>query len=275
MMSFCLGTRLTTNLPLANYLKETVLKFRALELPAEPRFLSPHFAFTDSEKKVLGIFRKRYAFRMTLHAPFIDIRLGARDAEERSLSYAKILNAIRLAAEMEIALVTFHPDAVAPEPAASYEEDCRREEEALSRLLPEAHRLGVILLIENMPRLPEYHPKTCDGSRIQELFWLFPETELGMTLDIGHALQAGVAPEALLRAGRVRHFHLHENDRCLDRHFAIRSNLEWWGKLLKKIAAKHPDTVGILEMNLLEEQLESRENLLRFLPNHPPRRKNS
>lgn len=274
-MSFGLGTRLTTHLPLSNYLKETVLKFRAFELPAEPRFLSPHFTFTAAEKKVLCIFQKRYAFRMTLHAPFIGIRLGAADATERSLSYTKIHNAIQLAAEMEISLVTFHPGALDRNNESNDEENCRREEEALSRLLPEARRLGVTLLIENMPRLPEFHPKTCDGSRIQELFWLFPEDQLGMTLDVGHALQAGVSPDSLLRTGRVRHFHFHENDRCLDRHFAIRNNLEWWGKLLKKIAAKHPDAVGILEMNLLEEQLESRENLLQFLPNRPPRRKNS
>ena len=107
--------------------------------------------------------------------------------------------------------------------------------------------------------------KTTDGSRFQELLWLFPEPEFGLTIDIGHALQAGIPPEGLLKMDRIRHFHLHENDRTIDNHQPITTHLEWWEKLFKTLTKKFPDAYGILEMSQFTDQIASLKELQPFL----------
>jgi sugar phosphate isomerase/epimerase len=264
-MPFSLGSRLVSNLPLAEYLKTVVGGFRTIELPSDPRFLSPHFAYTPAQKKTLRIYRERYQFNLTMHAPFIDCRLGALATEERELAFRKIQSAMQLASELEIRLFTFHPTTLEPESPENYRENYRLEEESISRLLKEAKKLGLVMLIENMPSEPKFHLNTADGSRYQELLWLFPEPEFGLTIDIGHALQAGIVIESLLRMDRVKHFHLHDNDRCVDRHWLITSNLDWWSKLIKKLTKNYPEATGILEMLQLDDQLQSYYNLKPFL----------
>lgn len=261
-MAFNFGSRIVSNEPLTDYLREVVQYFNVIELQADPRYFSHHFAFTTNEKKVLKIYQERFQFQLTMHAPFTNVNLGSLNLEERQLSLSIFLNAMRTASDLDIKLITFHPCKIEPGTTEQqYREICSLEEGSISILLKEAKNLGVTILIENMPITPEYHPSTSDGSRFQELLWLFTEPEFGLTIDIGHALQAGVSIEALLKAERIRHFHFHENDRIRDLHQAIQQNLEWWEKLIKTLAKKFPNTVGILEILTLKEQIESFNHL--------------
>ncbi len=256
-MAFCLGSRIVNNRPLSAYLQEAVHYFKAIELHTDPRCLSSHFAFTAPEKQTIRIYQERFKFRLTMHAPFVNLRLGALDQEERMVSINIFLNTMYLAADLGIRLITFHPCTMEPKAPDKYSETLLYEEGSIGMLLQEAKKLGVTLLMENMPRDPHFHPGTCDGSRFQELLWLFQEPEFGLTVDVGHALQAGVAPEALLKMDRVKHFHFHDNDRSADLHQPVSANQDWWKKLLKNISKKFPDAIGILEMGRLEEQIES------------------
>jgi sugar phosphate isomerase/epimerase len=256
-MSLCLGSRFTARQPLAQYLSIAAHHFRAIELPADPKHLSPYFTYTAHHKHTLSIYQKRYQFQLTMHAPFIGCRLGALDPEERQLSLIKMLATMQLAADLELKWLTFHPCSLEPNAPERYAENCCYEEDSLTCLLKEAQRLGVNLLLENMPRLPLFHPSTCDGSRQQELLWLFPESQFGLTVDLGHALQAKVKIESLLKLERVRHFHLHKNDRQSDAHLPITTNLVWWHKILNRLTTEFPDATAILEMDRLSDQLTS------------------
>jgi sugar phosphate isomerase/epimerase len=266
-MAFRLGSRMVSNLPLTDYLREAVQHFQIIELQADPKYFSANFAFTANERSALRIYQDRYHFQMTMHAPFFNLNLGGLSLEERQVAISIFLNTMRISADLGIQLVTFHPATVTPQMSnEQYREACLLEEGSISLLLKEAKKLGVTLLIENMPAAPEYHPSTRDGSRFQELLWLFPEPEFGLTVDIGHALQAGVAVEALLKMERVRHFHFHENDRVSDLHQPIQKDLEWWSKLIKNLAKRFPEAAGILESASIKEQLESFNNINRSLP---------
>lgn len=256
-MAFCLGSRIVSNRPLSAYLQEAVHYFKAIELHTDPRCLSPHFTFTAAEKKTIRIYQERFRFSLTIHAPFVDLRLGASDYEERMVAINIFLNTMRLASDLEIKYVTFHPCTLDPNTTDLYSETRLYEEGSIAMLLQEAKKLGVTLLMENMPRSPRFHPSVCDGSRLQELLWLFQEPEFGLTVDIGHALQAGIMPEAFLKMDRVRHFHFHDNDRASDLHQSLTVNADWWKKIYKNISKKFPDAIGILEMERLEEQIES------------------
>lgn len=270
-MPFSLGSRLVANLPLTEYLKIVIGGFRTIELPSDPCLLSPHFRYATTQRQILRIYQKHYQFNLTMHAPFIDCPLGALDQTRRQLAFEKILNAMRVASELEIAYLTFHPTPLEPDTPLDYRENYRREEEALARLLRYAKQLGLSLLMENMPLDPRFHVNTSDGSRCQELLWLFPENEFGLTIDVGHALQAGVSMDSLLKMDRIRHFHFHDNDRSLDQHQPITNNLSWWSKLVKKVSKKFPSATAILEMNRLEDQLTSYTGLKPFLKQVPPR----
>lgn len=256
-MAFCLGSRIVNNRPLSAYLQETVHYFKAIELHTDPSCLSPHFAFTAAEKRTIRIYQERFQFRLTMHAPFVNLRLGAVEREERMVAVNIFLNVMRLANDLGIELITFHPCSLKPNATEEYSEILHYEEGSLGMLLQEAKKLGVTLLMENMPRDQRYHPSACDGSRFQELLWLFPEPEFGLTVDIGHALQAGITPEAFLKMDRVKHFHIHDNDRNADLHQSVSANRDWWRKICRAIAKKFPDAIAILEMNRMEEQLES------------------
>jgi len=260
-MAFELGSRLDANLPLAEYLKTAAGLFSTLELHSDPGCLSPFLTYNHAQRKTIRIYQERFQFRLTMHAPFRECRLGALDEEIRAISLKKILNAMHLASELQIKLITFHPTSLEPDSPDRYREVAKREEEAIAALLKEAQKLAQVLLIENMPGDPRFHPSAADGVRLQELLWLFPETEFGLTIDIGYALQARVAIDAFLKMERVRHFHLHENDRLRDCHLPINTNLRWWSGLIKKLAANFPEATAILEMNSLDEQLISRNFL--------------
>jgi sugar phosphate isomerase/epimerase len=266
-MAFRLGSRMVSGLPLTDYLRETVQYFTIIELQADPKFFSANFAFTTNERTALRIYQERFHFDLTMHAPFTNLNLGALNLEERQVGINIFLNTIRISADLGIRLITFHPCPVLPGMTEEqYLESRLFEEGSISLLLNEAKKLGVTLLIENMPALPAYHPGTRDGSRFQELLWLFPEPEFGLTVDIGNALQAEVPVEAFLKMERIRHFHFHDNNRTGDLHQPLRNDLDWWNKLVKSIAKKFPDTVGILEMNTMREQLESLNQLSKSLP---------
>ncbi len=270
-MALCFGSRIVANRPLTDYLKEAVLHFNAIELQADPRYFSPNYTLTMNEKKIIRIYRERYGFQLTMHAPFENIRLGALDFDERQLAINIFLNTIRTSADLDINLITFHPCTMEPNRPEVYDENCLLEEGSLSILLTEAKKCGVALLMENMPLAPEFHPKASDGSRFQELLWLFREPEFGLTIDVGHALQANVPLESLLKMERIRNFHFHENDRRTDTHSAIVSNLDWWEKTVKTIARKFPTAAAILEMNALEDQIESVQQLNRKLGRPAPK----
>ena len=264
-MAFCLGSRLIVNSPLTEYLREAALQFKVIELQADPSYFSANYALTVNEKKVLRIYRERYGFQLTMHAPFINLRLGAINLEERQLAINIMINAMQAASDLEIQLVTFHPCTLEPGAPEKYHENSLLEEGSIALLLKVAKKLGITLLMENMPLVPEFHSKTTDGSRFQELLWLFPEPEFGLTIDIGHALQAGIPPEGLLKMDRIRHFHLHENDRTIDNHQPITTHLEWWEKLFKTLTKKFPDVYGILEMSQFTDQIASLKELQPFL----------
>lgn len=261
-MPFTLGSRLTGDRPLNSYLAKATGHFQTVEISLEPSSFSNHFSLSPQQKKIIQVYQDQYHFNITVHAPFASSQLGSADRDERQLAMNIMRNTMRCAADLQAKYLTIHPFMFTkPDTSTTYAQNCRWEEESLSCLLKEAATMGLVLLMENMPDYPEYHPSARDGSRFQELLWLFPEREFGLTIDIGHALQAGVAVESLLKMDRIRHFHLHENDRRTDLHSAISTNLTWWRKLLATLHSKFPEATGILEHKTLDEQIESYQNL--------------
>ncbi|MFA4982785.1 MAG: sugar phosphate isomerase/epimerase [Candidatus Micrarchaeia archaeon] len=87
--------------------------------------------------------------------------------------------------------------------------------ETLKRLEKEAAERGLALLVENA---------FASSFSIKEFKLLFSECDVGMTLDVGHAFTAdgeGLGNYLQQFKKRIRHVHLHDNDRRGDLHLPL------------------------------------------------------
>lgn len=136
------------------------------------------------------------AYYLPLASPIEEIRQAAL----RELS-----RCLEVFAQLEAGWMNIHPDRNIPMHDRGFVVD--RNRQSLAELLPLARRLGVGLMVENLPG--EWN----SVSQLADLLNSLPE--LGLHLDIGHAnLHAPPeTAEALVAAfgARVRHVHLHDN----------------------------------------------------------------
>jgi len=149
-------------------------------------------ALEEKGLKVVG----HTAYYLPIASPVEDLRLGALRELHRCLE---------LFAEIGASWMNIHPDRYAPMHDRSF--FIRRNLQSLRELLSDAKRLGLGLMIENLPG-----DFNC-VSQLSEL--LDPLPDLGLHLDIGHAnlmVEGNTAEEILAVYGRrLRHVHLHDN----------------------------------------------------------------
>jgi len=131
--------------------------------------------------------------------------MGSAIEELRAASVAELRRALQTFSVIGAAWMNVHPDRHAPMHGRDFyiKQNLRSFEE----LLVEARRLGMGVMIENLPG--DYN----SAPQLGEL--LDPIPELGLHLDIGHAnLQVpfNTTEEILAKYGpRLRHVHLHDN----------------------------------------------------------------
>ena len=136
------------------------------------------------------------AFYLPLGSPFEEVRRAA---------VAELRRCLEIFAEVGAKWMNIHPDRYAPmHDRAFYIE---RDLQSLRELMEVSKRLGVGLMIENLPG---------DFNNVEQLGDLLePLPELGLHLDIGHSnlmVEQNTAEQILARYGaRLRHVHLHDN----------------------------------------------------------------
>jgi sugar phosphate isomerase/epimerase len=149
-------------------------------------------ALEDNGLRVVG----HTAYYLPIASAVEDLRLGALQELRRCLEVFAAIGA---------SWMNIHPDRYAPMHDRSF--FIQRNLQSLRELLPNAKRLGIGLMIENLPG-----DFNC-VSQLSEL--LDPLPELGLHLDIGHAnlMVTGNTTEEILAAygRRLRHVHLHDN----------------------------------------------------------------
>jgi sugar phosphate isomerase/epimerase len=147
---------------------------------------------------------EKYGLPVVGHTAFY-LPMGSAFEEIRRACVAELRRCLEAFAVVGARWMNLHPDRHAPMHDRRFfiEQNIRTFEE----LLPDARRLGVGLMIENLPG--DYN----SAAQLGEL--LDPLPELGVHLDIGHAnLQVpyNTTEEILMAYGsRLRHVHLHDN----------------------------------------------------------------
>ena len=131
--------------------------------------------------------------------------MGSAIEELRQAAVCELRRCLQVFSIVGARWMNVHPDRYAPMHDRQFL--IRQNLRSFEELLPEAHRLGVGIMIENLPG--DYNSARQLGDLLD------PIPELGLHLDIGHAnLQAphNTTEEILEKYGtRLRHVHLHDN----------------------------------------------------------------
>lgn len=176
------------------------MKLDFIDLTLEPPAAAPWLvdpkavrkALEDTGLKVVG----HTAYYLPLGSPFESLRRA---------SVAELRRCLEAFAEVGAAWMNVHPDRHAPMHDRSF--FIEKDLESLAELLDVGRRLGVGVMIENLPG---------DFNTVAQLGELLePLPELGLHLDIGHAnllVERNTADSLIAAYGnRLRHVHLHDN----------------------------------------------------------------
>lgn len=137
------------------------------------------------------------------------------------------------------------------------------------RVVEEAEKLNMPMMIENMNRL---HPD-CEinylGTTVEELKIVFDNIEtpyLGLAMDCGHAnlLPGGVIPFIEAFGPRIGGLHLHDNDMVLDRHWPLGSGKIDWPAVFARLREIGYKGTYTLELDDHEDVVNSKEYLQRI-----------
>jgi sugar phosphate isomerase/epimerase len=128
--------------------------------------------------------------------------------------------------------------------------------ESMKQLSKEAANRGLELLVENF---------SASSFSIKEFKQLFSETDIGMTFDVGHAFTSdGEGFDNYLSQfkKRVKHVHLHDNDRRADQHLPLGAGKIDIPRAVKELKSFYDGTITLEVHSQDREYLRiSREKL--------------
>jgi len=128
--------------------------------------------------------------------------------------------------------------------------------ENVGKLHKEAQARGLELLVENF---------NASSFSIKDFKQLFSEVDIGMTFDVGHAFTSdGEGMENYLAQfkKRVKHVHLHDNDRRTDQHLPLGAGKVDVARAVKELKAFYDSTITLEVHSQDREYLKiSREKL--------------
>ncbi|MDN5278551.1 MAG: hypothetical protein PWR01_2516 [Clostridiales bacterium] len=186
--------------------------------------LHPEFYFSGTdvdrlEKDVILNFRNEVHERnyvSTLHAPFFDLNIGARDSQICRVSFERQIWALEVASILKSEIVVIHPGYGPWVLGHKFNAWLARAEKYLIRLVEHAASLNLKIAFENIfDATPE------DLARLLELV---DHDCAGICLDIGHFNVFNKQPlEKWLETlgDNILEIHLHDNDGSADQHLAI------------------------------------------------------
>ena len=156
------------------------------------------------------------SFSSTLHAPFYDLNIGARDRSIRIASLERLIWAVETAAMLNSKVVVVHPGYGVGPGEIEISPWLTRAGGLLKKLLEHAAERNIKIAFENIfDSRPDYLVKLLEH---------LDAPHAGICFDVGHFnLFSPLSMQAWLDAlgNRILEFHLHDNDRSADQHSAI------------------------------------------------------
>lgn len=159
---------------------------------------------------------EQHSFESTLHAPFFDLNIGARDSRIRHVSFERLIWALEAAAILKSTIVVIHPGYGPWVLSHNFEPWLKRATPMLHKLCEHAASLNLKIAFENI-----YDSKPDD---LLQLIQTVNVPHAGICFDVGHFNVFSKLPmsEWLDKIGNhIFECHLHDNDRSADQHLSV------------------------------------------------------
>ncbi len=210
--------------------------------------------------------------RFTVHAPAHDVNLGSLNAKVREVALEEIKGSIDFARSIGSSLVVVHPAPGIlgmPEGKWSKEEHApRRDSDRLDQqeaLMVRAvkdladYAPDVLLCLENLVYPHEIYRSPED---MAELIKRVNRSNVGITLDVGHAVVCGHKPADFLHAiqDEIFHVHLHDNNGVIDQHLPLGQGTIDYVDVIQSL--KHMDYQGVVQLEFFLEDPEGYRDYL-------------
>lgn len=213
----------------------------------------------ERTKQVLG----EYGLHCTIHAPFVDFTLASADESVAQACARRLQQTISLAEQLNAQSIAIHPGNIAA--YESREEVMRRLVNRLEAIRQESGTT-IPLAVENLrPKYRGVQRTLVDSeAALADLVELYPSAKL--TLDVGHALQAGmdILTVARIYRSHLGAVHLHDIDpRSRRSHQAIGSGVleRRVVRELLNIVQGVPVTIEVLTPDGLKQSMEYLDSL--------------
>ncbi len=204
------------------------------------------------------------SLRCTIHAPFIDLSLGAIDSMVRTATIKRLLRAIDIAAVFRAKSMVFHTGFDPKHYHGQKEEWLENCYTTLKLILTHAGLKGIKLNLENVfEYTPEIH---------QAIFSRFDEPGLGFCFDLGHQKvfsKRGMDEWLEAVGNKIGQLHLHDNNGDWDDHLAIGMGKIDFERVFQYLEKNRLAPLITIEAHKKEDVIPSLEGLSRLLDNHP------
>ena len=189
------------------------------------------------EKKTVQDALSSYNFGVLAHMPwYFSVAHPYASIQEAILR--EFCRAFDIAAELGAKKATLHSEFLPPG-IQERQVHTAKTIESMKRLHKEAEARGLELLVENF---------NASSFSIKDFKRLFSAVEMGMTLDVGHAFTSdGEGLENYLAQfrKRVKHVHLHDNDRRTDQHLPLGAGKVDIARAVKGLKAFYDGTITL------------------------------
>ncbi|NMB02788.1 MAG: sugar phosphate isomerase/epimerase [Firmicutes bacterium] len=169
----------------------------------------------------------------SVHAPITDLHLGSLNSKVREISLQEMKASIELAREIGASVVTMHaaPGILAMPPGKWSKEEYHlprtsgnfaRQEQLVVRAVQDLADSAPDLLI-GLENLVYPHELYRSPEELQDLIHQVNRSNVGLTLDVGHAVVAGQRPTDFMNLlfDDLFHIHLHDNHGVVDEHLPL------------------------------------------------------
>lgn len=199
-----------------------------------------------------------FEIQFAVHAPFSDLNLASLNPRIRQSTIEQISEAVKISSDIGIELITIHPGHKSPLGAYFEDKFIETNKRSLKELDGLQEEYGVILALENMPRM--WISLCHDARQMEELI---QGTDIKLCFDFGHANISGTIHEIMNLKEDFVNIHVHDNNGDRDYHLVLgKGNIDIQG-ILSELGRYKGDF--IIESTTLEQGMQSRDILERYL----------
>jgi len=241
--------------------------FDLVELLCEEPHAHPDDLLTGGQIETLKNLSYERGIEWLIHAPVSDVNLMSPNRSMRVEAERQLMQTILLAREIACRRIVFHVGGRPRMGLFDPERGFIQAVEIINRLLVEASKYDIVLLLENDPVVPglaAITPEACSGF-IQAF-----DGKLGFLLDVGHAnMVSSTAASRFIQllASSLQGVHINDNNGGMDEHLGMGEGTVNMPRIMEELEAVSFEGELILEL-LAPEKLLLGRKIIEGLKNH-------